>query len=120
MTSFFRASCTNCGDATFRGFSAFSRGRCLLCALRWRHHASAPKVPANPLAWSASSQRSRSFSGEAGQSYTNEYYWCRRCGSAAVFTAEQQRDAYEVRKRSIHQRRVLCDPCWKVDGKSHG
>jgi len=89
----------------------------VLCALRWRHHASAPKVPANPHAWSASSQRSRSFRGEAVRSYTNEYYWCRRCNSATVFTAEQQRDAYEVRKRSIHQRRVLCDPCWTADGR---
>jgi len=115
MKSFFRSGCTNCGDPVFRGFSAFSRGRCLLCALRWRHRTSEPKVPVNPEAWSESSKRSRSFSGEPGQSYTNEYYWCRRCAAPAVFTAEQQRDACEVRKRSIHQRRVLCDPCWKAD-----
>lgn len=44
-------------------------------------------------------------------SYMDEYYWCARCGAAAVFTALQQRHAYEVDKRYWLQRRKLCDGC---------
>lgn len=117
MVSLLRTRCSNCGNLTFRTFAVFSQGQCVLCSLKLRHQSTERTVPANPIEWSDSSKRSRGFTEEAGQSYANEYYWCRKCGAPAVFTAEQQRETYEVSKKPIYQRRVLCDPCWKADGK---
>jgi hypothetical protein len=117
MSSLLRIECKNCSDPTFRVVAAFTHGNCVLCSLRLRHRSTEPQLPANPNEWSKSSKRSRGFSEAAGQSYTNEYYWCRKCGSPAVFTAETQRDTYEVQKKPVYQRRVLCDPCWKASGK---
>jgi hypothetical protein len=44
--------------------------------------------------------------------YTPIHYSCWRCKSPAVFSAEDQRYTYEVKKASINQQRVLCRPCW--------
>lgn len=68
-------------------------------------------VHADPSQWSAASQRSISFH------YTKEYrdipYVCRRCKREAMFTAEDQKYTYEVRKAPVDQRRVLCSECWR-------
>ncbi|MFQ6313016.1 zinc-ribbon domain containing protein [Lysobacter capsici] len=38
---------------------------------------------------------------------------CRRCDNEFVFTAAQQRQAFEVRKAYIWQQRTLCEKCWQ-------
>ena len=67
-------------------------------------------VPADPSKWSASSQRS--VSAEWTTEYTSLRYSCWRCRASAVFTAEDQRYTYEVKKASINQQRSLCERCW--------
>lgn len=71
----------------------------------------APKsVPADPTQWSAQSQRS--VSAAWTREYVPIHYTCRRCRTPAVFSAEDQRYTYEVKKASIDQQRLLCRPCW--------
>ena len=48
----------------------------------------------------------------AGEYYEDKSYVCRACGQASVFTAEQQKYAYEVKKALIYQERVLCESCF--------
>lgn len=79
-----------------------------------RHKKPAPPatvVPANPGLWSASSQQSYACESSLHQ-YSDRHYTCWRCRQAAVFTAQQQREAYEVRKAYIWQQRVLCAACF--------
>ncbi|MFZ6847799.1 zinc-ribbon domain containing protein [Undibacterium sp. RuRC25W] len=40
-------------------------------------------------------------------------YQCWRCSSPAVFTAQDQKHVFEVKKASIDQRRILCNDCWR-------
>ena len=63
-------------------------------------------------AWSEESKRSYAYE------YTNKYYedigyLCIKCSSGCTFTAEEQKETYEVKKRYIWQRRVLCNRCFK-------
>lgn len=60
--------------------------------------------------WSESSKRSYAYHyGRAA--YEDISYVCRKCSSAAVFTAEQQKESFEVKKNYIWQRRTLCNSC---------
>ncbi len=117
MSSWFSAGCSHCGNPVVRLLTAFSQGRCLLCVLKWPHQSRDATVAADPMKWSATSQRSRGFDPHGVRGYADEYYWCRRCGAPAVFTAEQQREAFEVRKKPIYQRRVHCERCWQAGKK---
>lgn len=69
-------------------------------------------VPADPSQWSEESQRSVSFG------WTKEYrdieYSCWRCRKSAIFSAEDQKYTFEVKKASINQRRSLCSDCWRL------
>jgi Probable zinc-ribbon domain len=68
-------------------------------------------APADPTQWSEGSQRSVSFG------WTKEYhdikYSCWRCQRGAVFSAEDQKYTFEVKKAPIDQRRTLCPDCWQ-------
>lgn len=68
-------------------------------------------VPANPAEWSTASQRSVS----AGWTteYTSYRYTCWRCRASAIFSAEDQRYTYEIKKAPIDQQRSLCESCWR-------
>lgn len=56
----------------------------------------------------------RSLAAEfAGAHYQDLPLRCRRCDSGFVFTAAQQRQAFEVRKAYIWQQRILCEKCWQ-------
>lgn len=68
-------------------------------------------VPANPANWSPQSQRS--VSAEWTKEYTSYRYNCWRCRASAVFSAEDQRYTYEVKKAPIDQNRILCEDCWR-------
>lgn len=60
--------------------------------------------------WSESSKRSYAY--HYGRvAYEDIPYVCRRCSIDAVFTGEEQKEAYEVKKNYIWQRRTLCGPC---------
>lgn len=69
-------------------------------------------APANPDLWSDSSKQSYAYQSSLHRAYTDRHYTCRRCKQAAVFTALQQREVYEVRKAYIWQDRVLCAECF--------
>jgi hypothetical protein len=68
-------------------------------------------VPANPANWSPQSQRS--VSAEWTKEYTSFRYNCWRCRASALFSAEDQRYTYEVKKAPIDQNRILCEDCWR-------
>jgi hypothetical protein len=68
------------------------------------------KIPVNRLDWSEQSKRSYAFHG-TNPTYEDLVYICRHCEQQAVFTAEEQRISYEVKKQYIGQRRVLCSSC---------
>jgi hypothetical protein len=105
--------CVHCGNDTAVLLSAFTRGHCLACALRRRHQSSRPGAVGCMDDWSEASRRSRSYAPGATVSYFDEYYWCSNCGAPSVFTAVDQKHAFEVEKRYFLQRRTLCDPCWR-------
>ncbi|MEK8034906.1 zinc-ribbon domain containing protein [Ideonella sp. DXS29W] len=68
-------------------------------------------VPADTSKWSESSRRS--VSAEWIKEYTAFTYKCWRCGESSVFSAEDQRYTYEVKKANINQQRILCEACWR-------
>jgi hypothetical protein len=72
---------------------------------------SADSVPADPSKWSVSSQRS--VAAEWTKEYPSYRYSCWRCRTSAVFTAEDQRYTYEIKKANINQQRILCEQCWE-------
>ena len=68
-------------------------------------------VLADPSRWSEASQ------GSVSAHWTREYrdieYSCLNCRAKAVFSDEDQKHTYEVKKASIDQQRILCTDCWK-------
>lgn len=67
-------------------------------------------VPADPEQWSEQSKRSVAY--DFRKEYKDIAYNCVRCAAACVFTAQDQKYTFEVKKASIDQRRHLCAPCW--------
>ncbi len=67
-------------------------------------------IAADPDQWSAQSKRSVAF--HFKREYVDEPYKCWRCGAACVFTAQDQKYTFEVKKASIDQRRKFCTACW--------
>lgn len=72
-------------------------------------------APADPSQWSEKCQGS--VPATYVTTYTDIPYRCRYCGIAAVFTAREQKLAYEVKKTHIDVQRVLCEPCWRECGR---
>ena len=68
----------------------------------------AKTVAADQEKWSEQSKQTISY--HYKQEYTDIEYSCWRCRAACVFTAQDQKYTYEVRKASIDQRRFLCGP----------
>ena len=73
----------------------------------------APSVPVNAENWSESSKRSQIYDCHGG-AYKDKYYRCQRCQRLAVFSAEAQRQSFEVRKDYVWQGRTLCEECFLV------
>lgn len=69
------------------------------------------RVPVTVAKWSADSQRLASYCLPPSY-YTDIEYRCYHCSRPSVFTAEQQRQAFEVRQAYIWQRRMLCEQCF--------
>ncbi len=60
--------------------------------------------------WSESSKNSYAYYYKRTY-YDDIHYVCRKCKHAAVFTGEDQKISYEVKKNYIWQRRTLCAEC---------
>lgn len=70
------------------------------------------KVPLNRDEYSDSSKRS------VGYEYLDEYYKdikyrCIKCEKKTIFSAQEQKEAYEVRKEYMWSKRIICPSCWK-------
>jgi hypothetical protein len=75
-----------------------------------------PKVAKLPVRvdaerWSRSSKQSYSYVSPP-RTYEDIHYECWRCGAADVFTAAEQKTAFEVKQAYIWQRRILCQSCF--------
>jgi len=69
-------------------------------------------IPADPNQWSEQSRQTVSYLFNFIREYTDKPFNCWRCGAACVFTAEDQKYTFEVKKASIDQRRKFCAECW--------
>ena len=67
-------------------------------------------VPCNPDCWSEESKRSVAYEFSRA-AYRDKAYKCWRCDAPDIFTAAEQKHAFEVRKVNISQQRVLCRHC---------
>jgi hypothetical protein len=67
-------------------------------------------VPADPTQWSEKSKQSVAFA--FVRDYEDIPYKCWRCEADCVFTAQDQKHTFEVKKASIDQRHILCAECW--------
>ena len=67
-------------------------------------------VPADPSQWSEKSKQSVAY--EFVREYKDIAYKCWHCKAECVFTAQDQKYTFEVKKASIDQRRRLCSSCW--------
>ena len=67
-------------------------------------------IPCDPESWSEDSKRSVAFE-LPPRPYRDKAYRCWRCGAPDVFTAADQKHAFEVRKVHISHQRVLCRTC---------
>jgi len=61
--------------------------------------------------WSQSSKQSYEYELCSEGSYGDLHYNCAKCGAAAVFTAEEQKHSFEVKKNDIRQQRIHCPAC---------
>ncbi|MCQ3829158.1 hypothetical protein HXX02_06850 [Microbulbifer elongatus] len=69
-------------------------------------------VPADKSKWSESSRNSYLYDSHIDH-YADIPYNCYKCGDLSVFTALEQKEAFEVRKCYVWQRRTLCSSCYK-------
>ncbi len=67
-------------------------------------------IASNPDDWSEESKRSVAYSFDP-KPYLDKAYSCRRCSAPDVFTADDQKHTFEVRKANISQQRSLCVTC---------
>jgi hypothetical protein len=67
-------------------------------------------VKADPSQWSKQSRQSYAVYGT--KEYVDIQYFCWHCGKRDVFTADDQKYSFEVKKNYIWQQRILCQDCW--------
>lgn len=67
-------------------------------------------IPADPELWSEKSKQSVAYG--FIREYTDRPYKCWHCQEQCLFTAQDQKYTYEVKKASIDQQRLLCQACW--------
>ena len=71
------------------------------------------RIRAETTQWCESSKQSVAFQFNFITYYEAIEYNCRYCGKVAIFSAEDQKHTYEVKKSPIDQRRVLCPVCFE-------
>jgi hypothetical protein len=69
-----------------------------------------PNTKIDRESWSTSSKQSYAYHYQS-TAYEDIHYECSKCKSAAVFSAEEQKRSFEVKKNYIWQRRRLCSAC---------
>jgi pyruvate/2-oxoacid:ferredoxin oxidoreductase alpha subunit len=69
-------------------------------------------VRINKELWSEESRRGLEYA-FAAEFYEDIPFVCYTCGAKSIFTAEQQKSMYEVRKAYVWARHVLCPTCFK-------
>jgi Probable zinc-ribbon domain len=69
-------------------------------------------VPVDKDRWSEKSQGGLDYV-FAPENYEDKPFACRACGQKAVFTAEQQKYTYEVKKAFTWEQHVLCAACFR-------
>ena len=62
--------------------------------------------------WSESSKRSFAYAGSRNTHYEDFGYWCVKCQQHAIFSAADQKIAFEEKKQYIWKRRSLCSHCF--------
>ena len=67
-------------------------------------------VKADPTKYSK--QSLQSYGAHLTKEYTDIEYSCWRCKKPDVFSAEDQKHSFEVKKNYLWQRRSLCRECW--------
>jgi Probable zinc-ribbon domain len=72
-------------------------------------------VASDPEQWSEKSKNSVAY--HFKEDYSDIEYLCWRCKAPSVFTAEDQKYTFEVKKASRDQRRILCASCWSEANK---
>jgi len=69
-------------------------------------------APIDKSAWSKSSQHSSGgHYDERATEYENIAYRCKKCFANCIFTAEAQKEAYEIRKKFVWWLPSLCAKC---------
>lgn len=71
--------------------------------------------PADPQQWSEKSKQSYAYFYK--RTYEDRAYQCWHCQAASVFTAQDQKYTFEIKKASIDQRRILCQTCWSESNR---
>lgn len=72
-------------------------------------------VAADPTQYSK--QSLQSYGADRLKEYLDIEYSCWRCKKVDVFTAQEQKQSFEVKKNYIWQRRNLCRDCWMAANK---
>jgi hypothetical protein len=70
-------------------------------------------VLVNAENWSEESRHSLKYI-SAPIEYRDIQFTCYRCRTVAVYSAAEQRESFEVKKRYLWQRRILCQQCFLV------
>jgi Probable zinc-ribbon domain len=70
-------------------------------------------VPVEKELWSEKSRAGLDYT-FAHAVYEDKAFNCRACGAASVFTAEQQKYTYEVKKSYTWEQHVLCPSCFQL------
>jgi hypothetical protein len=70
------------------------------------------KVKVEKENWSQSSKQSYAYLGD-NEFYDNIPYLCYKCGISSIFSAEDQKETFEVKKAYIWQTRYLCNTCYE-------
>ncbi|WGO98720.1 hypothetical protein QFX18_01420 [Saccharophagus degradans] len=70
------------------------------------------KVPINKDAYSASSKKSVGFE-FLNDYYEDKKYRCKKCYKQDVYTAEQQKKTFEIKKAYMWQERFICNLCYQ-------
>jgi hypothetical protein len=112
--------CQNCKTEIVQATAARTGGSCIPCFRKVPHSPNHASVRADQEAWSEESKRSRPYSPGTEVRYYDEYYWCAKCADACVFSAQQQKIEFEVRKRYIHVTRQYCDLCHAASKRNDG
>ena len=69
-------------------------------------------IPLDRDNYSESSKRSVGFE-YLGGFYASINYRCKKCYQSAIFTAIEQKESFEIKKKYMWQKRLLCNKCHK-------